>query len=170
MIKEVEQYITNNYYELLAISKKYTKNDDWSYELLHCVIEQLYNKKEWKIKLDDNSIKYYIIRCLMVNWTYESSPFFKKHKQDKRFVELNESIEMIVDVTSDFDTEEFLCILEQEFSELSWFNKIMFEKYMLLGSLKKVSKDTTISLASCSRYIKESKKEVKFNTIKKYNK
>jgi hypothetical protein len=65
---EIEQYINNNYYVLLSIAKKYTKNDDWAHELLHEVILQLYDKKELKLQLDDNSIKYYIIRMLMVNW------------------------------------------------------------------------------------------------------
>ena len=83
---EIEQYITNNYYQLLAIAKKYTKNDDWAYELLHEVLLQLYEKKELKLQLDDNSIKYYIIRMLMVNWCYESSPFYKKHKKSGIFL------------------------------------------------------------------------------------
>jgi hypothetical protein len=167
MIKEIESYIEANYYQLLGIAKKYTKNDDWSSELLHEVIMQLYHKKEWKIKLDNNSIKSYIIRCLMVNWCYPSSPFCKKHKQDNKFVELNEAIEMAVEDT-DTDIHIILDIIEIEWTELNWFNKIIFEKYLTLGSLKKVSKDTTIPLASIGRYVKETKDIIKKNTINKY--
>jgi hypothetical protein len=167
MIKEVELYITKNYYQLLAIAKKYTKNDDWSSELLHEVILQLYDKKELKINLQDNQIKYYIIRCLMVNWTYPSSPFYKKHKRDMKSVDLTEAMEMAAE-DSDTEIHTLLELMEIEWTELNWFNKIIFEKYMVLGSLKKVSKDTTIPLASVGRYIKETKEIIKANTISKY--
>ena len=164
---EIEQYISNNYEFLISVAQKYTKNKDWSYELLHEVILQLYNKKDWNIKVDNNSIKYYIIRCLMVNWTYPSSPFCKKHKQDTKFVEINEAIEMAVEET-EIDTHRLLELLEIEWTEVNWFNKIIFEKYMVLGSLKKVSKDTTIPLASIGRYVKETKEQIKLKTITKY--
>jgi len=41
MNKEVEQFITKNYYELLKITKKITKNHDLTQDLLHEVIIQL---------------------------------------------------------------------------------------------------------------------------------
>lgn len=169
MIIEVEQYIARNYYMLLGIAKKYTKNDDWASELLHEIVLQLYDKKQLKLKLDDNSIKYYIIRCLMVNWTYPSSPFYKKFKKDNlTHVELTEIIEMTAQDT-DMDHHKFLDIMEQEFQDVHWFNKLVFEKYLTLGSLKKVSIDTTISLPSIGRYVKETRTQVKLNTFKRYN-
>ena len=165
---EVEKYIECNYEFLISIAKKYTKSDDWASELLHEVIIQLYHKKEWNINIDNNSIKSYLIRCLMVNWCYPSSPFYKKHKQDIKFVELNEAIEMAVD-EKETDIHNLLDIIEIEWTELNWFNKIIFEKYLTLGSLKKVSKDTTIPLASIGRYVKETKELIKKNTLKKYD-
>jgi hypothetical protein len=166
---EIEQYITNNYYQLLSIAKKYTKNDDWAYELLHEVIIQLYDKKELKLQLDDNSIKYYIIRMLMVNWCYESSPFYKKHKKSNiTTVELNEALH-VLNQESELESHKFIDIMEQEFQDQSWFHKIIFEKWMVLGSLKKVSTDTTISLPSIGRYVKETRTQVKLNTFKRYN-
>lgn len=165
---EVEQYITNNYYLLLNISKKYTKDDEWATELLHEVILQLYDKKEMKLQLDDESIKAYIIRCLMVNWCYPSSPFFKKFKNTRyTHVELKEAIH-IMNQESEVDSHRFMEIMEEEFAEVNWFNKIIFEKYMVLGSLKKVSVDTKITLPSIGRYVKETKTQVKEKTIIRY--
>lgn len=165
---EVERYITNNYYLLLSISKKYTKDDEWATELLHEVILQLYDKKEMKLQLDDESIKAYIIRCLMVNWCYPSSPFFKKFKNTKyTHVELKEAIHIMND-ESQIDSHRFIEIMEEEFADVSWWNKIIFEKYMVLGSLKKVSLDTKITLPSIGRYVKETKTKVKEQTIKRY--
>ena len=165
---EVEKYITNNYYLLLSISKKYTKDDEWATELLHEIILQLYDKKEMKLQLDDESIKAYIIRCLMVNWCYPSSPFFKKFKNNRyTHVELKEAIH-IMNQESEIDSHRFMEIMEEEFAEVNWFNKIIFEKYMVLGSLKKVSVDTKITLPSIGRYVKETKTQVKQKTIIRY--
>jgi len=169
MIKEIEDYLSKEYYKLLIIAKKYTKNDDWSSELLHEVILQLYNKEELNIKLDDNSIKYYIIRMLMVNWTYPSSPFYRKHKRDlHNQVDLTEAIEMAVDDTN-MDTHRLLDLMEEEFQDQPWFEKNLFELYLIKGSLKKVSVDTKIPLSSIGKYIKETRTKVKLNTFKRYN-
>lgn len=60
-------------------------------------------------------------------------------------------------------------ILEQEFSDTFWFSKILFQKYILLGSLKKVSEDTKIPLTSIKRYIKETKTEIKLNVLNRFD-
>jgi hypothetical protein len=168
MIIEVEQYIAKNYYQLLKIAKKYTKNDDWASELLHEVVLQLYDKKELKLNLDDTSIKAYIIRCLMVNWCYPSSPFFKKHKKhNNTHIELSEIMEL-VQKDSELEEHRLMDILEQEFGDVNWFNKIIFEKYLTLNSLKRVSLDTKITIPSIGRYVKETKTQVRFNTIRRF--
>jgi hypothetical protein len=169
LIKEVEQYIARNYYKLLKIAHKYTDNDDWASELLHEVVLQLYDKKEYNLKLDDESIKSFIIRCLMVNWCYPSSPFYKKHKKDNfTHVEMNDAIQVMKNET-EMDEHKFMDIMEQEFQDQSWFHKLLFEKYLTMGSLKKVSIDTKISLPSIGRYIKETRTQVKLSTFKRYN-
>jgi len=168
MKPEINNYLSRHYYTLLSIAFKYTKNNDWASELLHEVILQLYEKDELKLKLDDNSIKYYIIRMLMVNWCYPSSPFYIKYKKYNYIhVDLNEAMMVINDETS--DQHNFMDILEQEFSDTFWFSKILFQKYILLGSLKKVSEDTKIPLTSIKRYIKETKTEIKLNVLNRFD-
>lgn len=165
---ELDNYISRHYYTLLSISFKYTKNNDWASELLHEVILQLYNKNELKLKLDDNSIKYYIIRMLMVNWCFPSSPFYIKYKKHNyTHVDLKEAMIITNDETT--DDHNFMDILEQEFSDTFWFSKILFEKWILLGSLKKVSEDTKIPLTSVKRYIKETKTEIKLNVLNRFD-
>jgi hypothetical protein len=168
MKPEINDYIIRNYYMLLGIAFKYTKNNDWASELLHEVVLQLYEKEHPKLKLDDNSIKYYIIRMLMVNWCYPSSPFYIKYKKHNHtHVDLKEAMMVINDETT--DQHNFMDILEEEFSDTNWFNKIIFEKYILLGSLKKVSLDTKIPLTSIKRYVKETKTLIKFNVVKRFD-
>jgi hypothetical protein len=105
----------------------------------------------------------------MVNWCYPSSPFYKKHKKDNfTTVELNDAIH-VMNQESEMDSHKFMEIMEEEFGDVNWFNKVIFEKYMVLGSLKKVSVDTTITLPSIGRYVKETRTQVKYNTFKRYN-
>lgn len=167
---EIEKYITNNYYELLKITKKITKNNDWYKDLLHDVISQLYDKKEIKLKVvDDNNIKYYIIRVIMINWFSKTSPFYRKLRMESSlYTELN----TLADIATDndfFDDHMLLDIIEKEWVETDFFHKIIFEKYLTLGSLKKVSKDTTIPLTSIARYVQETKTTIKENTFRKLN-
>ena len=69
-----------------------------------------------------------------------------------------------------FKEHHILEIIETEFTEMNWFHKIIFEKYMVLGSLKKVSTDTRIPLTSVARYVKETRQVIKLNTFRKLDK
>ena len=164
---EIEQYLTKNYYELHKIAKKYTKNEDWASELLHEVIIQLYEKDEHIVKTDDNSIKYYIIRILMVNWCYPTSPFYRKYKKiELASVELK-GFEMFPEEEDAFDIEELYRLLEENYSELDWFHKALFDTYMSLNkSMIAVSRKTNIPFQSISRYIKTARQQVKNNILK----
>lgn len=167
--KEINTYITKNYYQLLSIAKKYTKNDDFASELLHEVLLQLLEKQNLNIKLDDNSIKYYIIRMLMINWCMPNAPFYRKNKAySLNQVDLDNIKELTYQQT-ELDEHELLSVVEIEWSEIDWFNKIIFEKYLVLGSLKKVAIDTTIPLRSIHRYVNDTKKLIKQNAFKKLN-
>lgn len=167
---EIEQYITKNYYELLEVCNKITKKDSFAGDLLNDVLLQLYDKKEIKLsKLDDNSIKYYIIRCLTINWYSKTSPFYRKVRRESTlFNELFE-VNNLIDDDSIFSNHDIYEIIETEFTELNWFHKIIFNKYLTLGSLKKVSTDTRIPLTSIARYVKETKQTIKQNTFRKLN-
>lgn len=169
MIYEIERFITKNYYELLAVCKKITKDSSWSGDLLNDVILQLYDKDTIKLdKLDDNNIKYYIIKCLNINWHSKTSPFYRKVRRESTlYDELYESIS-IIDENEMFDKHKLLDIVELEWAEMNWFNKIIFEKYMVIGSLKGVSRDTTIPLTSIKRYVDETKEMIKINALNKF--
>jgi hypothetical protein len=170
MIKEVEVYITNNYYQLLKIAKTITKNHNLSQDLLHEVIIQLFDKEEIKLKgYDDNQIKYYIVSIMRINWYSKTSPFYYKVKREiQKYQDLTD-VYNIPDDQDDFEKEIIYGILETEWCELNWFHKSLFEWYMTLGSLKKVSLKTNIPLASIGKYIKEAKIEMKTNVLNKLN-
>lgn len=167
---EIEQYITKNYYELLKICNKITKNDSFAGDLLNDVLIQLYDREEIKLnKLDDNSIKYYIVKCLTINWYSKTSPFYRKVRRESTLYNELFDVANLIDSDDIFKQHHIMEIVETEFTEMNWFHKIIFEKYLTLGSLKKVSVDTRIPLTSVARYIKETKQVIKQNTFRKLN-
>jgi hypothetical protein len=166
---KVEEFIKNNYYILLSISKKITKGHELHQELLHEVIVQLYEKKVINLKeYDDDSIRYYITAVLRINWHSKTSPFYYKiRKEPASYTEL--SFDMAYESEQEaYEKQELFDILEKSYCELSWFSKSLMEMYLTLGSLKKVSQKTTIPLSSISRYIKESKEQIKTNMNNNY--
>ena len=168
MIKEIEQYIIKNYKELQKICDKITKHSDWSGDLLQSVLLQLYEKKTINLKkLDDNSIRWYIVRCITTNWYSKTSPFYRKERRESTlYSDLKDITDELVDdnIVNEHIVME---ILEEEFGSLNWFSKDILTRYLILGSLKKVSQQTTIPLTSVNRYIKESKLELKQNVFKR---
>ena len=172
MRKEIECFLNRNYYQLLNISKKITKNDQLSQDLLHECILQLYDKNEIKLNnYDDNSIKYYITAVMRINYYSKTSPFYYKIKRER--------ILMTVDIAScwdmsyeqeEFETEEMYQLLEMNYAELDWFKKSLLDLYLSLNSsMKAVSRKTRIPISSISRYIKEIRSETKNNILKKLN-
>jgi hypothetical protein len=172
MRKEIESYLTREYYQLLKIAKKLTKGDQLSQDLLHEVILQLYDKNDIILKsYDDNSIKYYITAVMRINYYSKTSPFFYRIKRERTL--------MTVDVTTcwdmsyeqeSFESEELYQLLEEEYCELNWFKKSLLDMYLSLNSsMKAVSRKTNIPIQSISRYIKETRQEVKTNIINKLN-
>jgi len=167
---EIERYITKNYYELLDISNKITKRNTLAGDLLNDVILQLYDRKEIKLNnLEDKSILYYIVKCLTINWYSKSSPFYRKVRRESSLYNELFEVANLIDNEDIFTEHHMMEIMETEFTEMDWFHKIIFNKYLTLGSLKKVSVDTRIPLTSIARYVKETKTTIRQNTFKKLN-
>ena len=170
MKPEINNYITRNYYELLEICNKITKHNTLAGDLLNDVILQLYDRKEIKLNnLEDNSIKYYIIKCLTINWYSKTSPFYRKVRRESTLYNELFEVANLIDSEDIFTEHSMMEIVETEFTEMDWFHKIIFNKYLTLGSLKKVSVDTRIPLTSIARYVNETKTTIRQNTFKKLN-
>jgi hypothetical protein len=121
----------------------------------------LYDKNEIKLNsYEDNNIKYFIVAIIRTNWYSKTSPFYYKIRRESAlYTDLKDVLNM-EDEQETFEKEHILCILEDGWADLDWFHKSLFEMYMCLGSMNKVSKKTKIPLSSIRRYIKESKLEI----------
>ena len=171
MNKEIEKYITTNYYQLLSIAKKITKNHELTNDLLHEVILQLYNKNNIVLEeYSNDQMKYYIVSVIRINWHSKTSPFYYKiRKESSNYVNIDDCFDLTDDTQLEFENQQLFDILEQSWCELDWFRKSLFEMYLTLGSMKKVSKQTRIPISSISRYLKESKEQIKNNIYQKTN-
>lgn len=168
---EIENYITKNYYKLLGISKKITKNHDLHQDLLHEVILQLYSKEDIILKeYTDDQIRYYIVSIMRINWHSKTSPFYYKiRREGQKYSEITDILDM-EDDQENFEKELIFSILERSFTELSWFHKSMIQMYLVLGSLKKVSTQTEIPITSVARYVKEAKAQMRNDVNDSYEK
>ena len=172
MIKEVNDYIVREYHTLLSIANKMTKNDTFAGDLLNDVLLQIYERKgDIKLnKYDDNTIKYYIVAIMRINWFSKTSPFYRKIRRESTLYNEITILHELAEPDDKVNEHQLMDIMEQEWTELDWFRKNLFERYMVMGSLKKVSKSTTIPLTSVARYVNSAKEEIKFNVFKKINK
>jgi RNA polymerase sigma factor (sigma-70 family) len=171
MNKEIERYLTTNYYQLLSIAKKITKNHDLTEDLFHEVIIQLYNKNNIVLQeYSDDQMKYYIVSIIRINWHSKTSPFYYRiRKESSKYTNIDDIYDLADDTQLEYEKQQLFDILEQSWCELDWFRKSLFEMYMTLGSMKKVSKQTRIPISSISRYLKESKELIKTNIYTKTN-
>lgn len=171
MHKKIEQYITKNYFELLSIAKKITRGHELYNDLLNDVLLQLYERtKQIELKsYDDNSIKYYIVAVLRINWNSSTSPFYYRvRKESDKYSPLSDNYEVQDDFSERMDKEILIQCLEISFAELDWFHKSVMEMYLTQGSLKAVARKTGIPVSSIARYVNRAKGELKDNTEKKY--
>ena len=166
---KVDNYINNNFEELQQISRRITQGHELSDDLLQEVILQIYEKQELLLReYDDDNIKYYIIACLKLNWRSKTSPFYYKIRKEpkEKYTELKSGYVNYKTTEEDEELEvyeDLVIMVEEEFCDLTWFSKRLLELYLTLGSLKKVSVQTTIPIASVGRYIREIKQEIRIN-------
>ena len=171
MIKEINNYITREYNTLLKIANKMTKNDTYAGDLLNDVLLQIYERDNVKLnRLDDNTIKYYIVAIMRINWFSKTSPFYRKIRKESTLYNEITLVGELAEPDDKVDEHQLMDIVEQEWAELDFFRKEIFRRYMIMGSLKKVSKSTTIPLTSIARYVNTAKADIKHNVFKKINK
>jgi len=168
LIPEIEKVIIECYSEFKLFCQRITKHNSYGDDLLQDVMLQLYQKDVIKIdKLDNKSIKNYIFRCLITNWYSKTSPFNRKVTRESNLYDEIADIPEIVDNNDDIEQHKLIEITEEEYGKVGWFHKDILSRYIILGSLKRVSNQTTIPITSINRYVIEAKSEVKLNVFKR---
>ena len=169
MQPEIECFIINEYYHLLAICKKYTKNDDWASELLHEVLLQIYEKKEINVVLDWDNINRYIIHIITINWCSKKSPFYMKIKKfSMNDIQITEALHLATEEYN-IDDDTLIELMEQEYGDLDLAEKIHFQTYLLTGTLRQTAEQYNSTTSKVWHNHNSTKQTIKNNIFKKLN-
>lgn len=110
---------------------------------------------------DDDSIRYYIVAIIRINWNSKTSPFYYKIRREiSKYTDLTPILEIEED-QQQFEKELIFSILEVSYTELNFFHKSLMDMYLILGSMNKVSKEMDIPLTSVQTYIRQAKNQIK---------
>ncbi len=152
----------------LKIAKKLTNNHDLHQDLLHEVILQILEKDDVVLKTyDDDSIRYYIVAIIRINWNSKTSPFYYKIRREiSKYTDLTPILEIEED-QQQFEKELIFSILEVSYTELNFFHKALMDAYLILGSMNKVSREMEIPLTSVQTYIRQAKSKIKEDVNKR---
>lgn len=166
MRSPIDCYITRNYYTLLKITKKITGNHQLSEDLLHEVFFQVLNKEKIVLNsYDDDTLRYYFVSIIRINWISKTSPFHYKVKREMdKYQEFNYNTD-IEDTQYDWEKEQLVQAMEVSFTELNFFQKGLLELYMVLGSVNKVAQQTDIPKSSIIKQVRRAKDIIRENTL-----
>jgi serine/threonine protein kinase len=108
---------------------------------------------------------------MKINYYSKTSPFYYRIKKEAEtyrdfYDEMNYT--PIYDFEDEeqslaLEKEKLICILETQYVNLEWFEKSIFDLYIVMGSIKKVAKKTNIPVSSVARYVKEIRIKIKNN-------
>lgn len=148
-------------YELLShTSRQIIKDDVYADDLFHSVVEQMLSKPNKIDKLSDKEKMYYFVRIVKNNYYSNTSPF---HYKIRRHNQNNEVWEDKYDEIPDTEYNDDLPSMEwvkNQLIQMDWFSRDLFLLWMELGTLTKVSKQTTIPINSVGGYINKIKQEL----------
>jgi hypothetical protein len=166
MRKEINCYINRRYYDLLKITKKITNNHQLSQDLLHEVFFQVLNRDEIVLNsYDDDTLRYYFVSIIRINWISKTSPFYYKVKKEiDKYQEFSYDNE-IEESQYDWERENLIQAMEISYSELNFYQKGLMDMYMILGSVNKVSEQTEIPKSSVIKTIRKAKDTIRINTL-----
>ena len=153
-------YINNNYDDLHQIVSNITKGHQDTDDLMSEVILQIAKKPP---KIQEDQFKYYFIRVVKNNWFSKTSRFHynvRRKLYDHNVVEDNTILENIEEDEPYVENTPTLEWVKKEVDNMFWFKRDLFLLWLDLGTLTQLSKNTTIPLNTCSRYIREIKQEL----------
>jgi hypothetical protein len=146
-IPEINNWIKNNYNQLLINSKKICGDgwNKWGLDLLsHSINELLYKPKDYQLKIyQDNKLEHWITYCMNFQLKSSTSPFYYQYRRNL----INERSDQINDLKQENDTNmELYENIEQMLNTLdSPLKEVGIELYVNGEELKITSKKLNIS-------------------------
>jgi len=153
-----DQFISEEYNNLILASKKITNYDHLSEELLHECLFDLVQKNNLQEIVDSGGCTFYIVRMLLNNWRSTTSRFYRTYREPSG------NIEDLADIPDNeyVETEEEIANeIEKILGNLAWYDqsliKILVDETQTISSL---SRQTNIPRTSISLSVNRTRKYV----------
>lgn len=150
-------YLNNDYNDLVKAVNKITGNNDLALDLLHYAIEEMSSKANVQSIVDSGGARFYLVRIMMTQWRSKTGPFYKQYIKSGEQIEHHDIAEK---EEEHLDINKVNAILD----ELSWYDKELFRLYAEgEHNYSTLSKETGIPRTSIGLTINRVKKYIKQN-------
>lgn len=150
----ITQIATDKEYKRLCRKLSPEYSDDLFQELMIILLE--YDKDKLMTLQEQKRIRFFIVKILMNQACSNTSPFYKKYRK-----------QYYVDLDIEESEEDNYDLVQTEIERYKYENDdnfyraTLFEHYVNKGSIRKLSKETTIPPMSIHVSLKEFKQEIK---------
>jgi hypothetical protein len=120
------EYLTNDYNELVKAAYKITGNNTLSLDLLHYAIEEVSSKENLQAIIGSGGMRFYIVRIMMTQWRSQTGPFYKTYRKGSGQVELDQVTYIEEKEIDTIDVKK----VNQIISSLPWYDKELWKLYI----------------------------------------
>jgi len=166
----INEFITNHYKEILSMSKKIVKNNDYE-EVAHYVITIFLVTPNAKELIKRGEAMKFLSGMIFRSYHSKTSPFYKLYRQNGIMVSGEEMNHHYIDDSIDEQEHEMLInkienILNARYDDINkWFMITLFKMYIHTQNYSKLARETKIPRTTISSAVKEAKQYIK-NKIK----
>ena len=153
----IDQFMRENYGELLIAATRISNNSDLSEELLHFCLEEFLRKKDCLTIVASGGGRFYIVRIIMNQWRSTTSEFFHTYRKHN-----DEITDEYADEIYEEDPEfmERADRVREELAKLPWYDRKLFETF--------VSENHTVSSLARATQIPRTSVSLTINRIRRH--
>lgn len=148
-----QEYLAQDYNDLVSAAKKITGNAPHALELLHYAIVDFSYKPKLQEVIDAGAARFYLIRVMMTQHRSVTGPFYRNY--------IKQSLPIVGDVIDHEDDSEPKDVekIEKLISNLNWYDRELFKLYVAgchnYSSLSELTKIPRTSISLTIRRVRE---------------
>lgn len=153
----IDQFVTDNYQNLVEAAKKISGNDPLWEELLHYALEEFLTKPNVDEIVKSGGARFYCVRIMMNSFRSTTSPFYNTYRKP------TSDLKELEDVAEEQDnTSEILGRVQAEIKKLPWYDRMLMDVYVDEGhTISSLSRATGIPRTSISLSINRIRKHLR---------
>ena len=153
----IDQFVNDNYQNLVEAAKKISGNDPLWEELLHYALEEFLTKPNVEEIVSSGGARFYCVRIMMNSFRSTTSPFYHTYRKP------TSDLQELEDIPDENDaTPEILARVQAEIKRLPWYDRMLIDVYVDEGhTISSLSRATGIPRTSISLSINRIRKHLK---------